>query len=802
MENRIDSLKRRTKVEKYRFCFEKAKLFTEEYQRCNDQPEIIRTAMAQAYMLDHIGIYIAEGELIVGSPASKEMGIEADFWNKGVWTDEGIDSLVEEGNYEIHPDTAKEMKNLSRYWRGIITDYKVLDLYDEEMWNWKRSGFLLPPGKSYESAAGNGFAGNGYTICGDAADINQLDYGFIIKKGFLSFIADAEKELASMTPDKLVTADDYKKVEFLKAALIMQRAVIRFANRFADLAEQQAETCTDVERKRELSKIAETCRWVPANTPRNFQEAIQSFWFLFLMIVNRNTTPLGRFDQYMLPYYEMDKAHMENADEHVLELLQCLRIKFMQLKSTSGGATRKKWSGFARWNNMTIGGVTPEGKDATNPLSYLVIEAANRCRVPHHTITLRVHKDTPAELMQAALRLVRTGLGMPAFVGDRSYIQSMLDSEVPLEKARDYYMIGCIDPNVPEGFGHIFSMIVPPLAFDTYLHNGRSPWLNMEIGPKTGDVRERETYESFVDGFIEHLDYYLRYHAKDNAMRYFIGRDILPDAFTASLFTDGIQVGKIGRYRDMPYKLGPTMDIGVGAINLVDSLYAIRELVYKTRAVTMKELLDALDSNWEGERGKEIRDMCVKLPKFGNNNSEVDEIAQDLYHRMTQCVKQIDSYRGGKYNAGGISITAYEPGGALVGATPDGRYAGETLADGCLSPAQGKDKKGPTAALNSALRVNQDEVMSMLMNMKVHPSALKTEEDLSKLGMLIKTYCQEGGKHIQFNVVNKETLEKAQEKPEEYEDLVVRVAGYSAYFIQLSKVVQRDIIDRTEHELN
>lgn len=800
MSARIEALRSRTKVDKYRFCTQKAQLFTEEYIRQSNQPEIIRTAMAQAYVLDHIDIHIAPGELIVGSPASKEMGIEADFWNKGVWTDDGIDSLVQEGSYEIEPDTAQCMRDLSSYWRSIITDYKVLNLYDGEMWKWKHSGFLLPPSNSYEAAAGNGFAGNGYAICGDAADMNGLDFGFILGKGISSFAADARAELASMTPDKLRTEADFRKVDFLKAAILLHEALIRFAGRFADLAEAQAKTCSDTVRSAELLRIASNCRWVPANPPRDFHEAIQSFWFLFLMIVNRNTTPLGRFDQYMLPYYDMD-IRRGGDDEAVLELLQCLRVKFMQLKSTSGGETRKKWSGFARWNNMTIGGVTPEGTDATTPLSYLVLEAAYRCQVPHHTITLRVHAGTPDSLLLAALRLVRAGIGMPAFVGDCSYIQSMLDKGVPLEKARQYYMIGCIDPNVPEGFGHIFSMIVPPLAFDTYLHNGRSPWLNLEVGPKTGDVRERPSYECLLDGFLDHLAFYLRCHAKDNAMRYFVGRDILPDALTASLYTDGIRVGQIGRRRDLPYQLGPTMDVGVGAINLVDSFYAIKKLVYDEKKLTMNELLQALDSNWVGTRGQEIRAMCLALPKFGNNDPEVNAVARELYHRMVECVGQIDHYRGGKYNAGAISITAYEPGGALVGATPDGRYAGATLADACVSPAQGQDKHGPTFVLSSALSVNQDEVMSMLLNMKFHPSALKTEDDLRKLGMLIRTYCEHGGKHIQFNVVDRDTLLKAKQCPQSFGDLIVRVAGYSAYFVQLSQAVQDDIICRTEHEL-
>ena len=800
---RIEALRKRTRVDRIAFSVEKARLFTEEYRRQDGKPEVIRTALAQAYVLDNITIFIIDGERIVGAPAAKEMAIEADFWNKGVWTDEGIESLRDEGTYNISAETADEMKALSSYWRNIITDYKVLDLYDDEMWRWKKSGFLLPACKTLEQAAGSGFAGNGFTICGDAADINSLDYGYVISRGLRSYIEATTAELAALTPDKLNSAEAFRKREYLQAALITQNAVIRFAERYALLAENLAKTCEDEARRAELEKIADVCRRVPAEPPRCFQEAVQFMWFLFLMFTNRNTTPLERFDQYALPYYEADVAAMgeETAKDNALELLECLRIKFMSLKSTSGGSTRKKWSGFARWNNMTIGGVKADGSDATNALTYLVLEAAYRCRVPHHTITLRVHSGTPEELMRAALRLVRTGIGFPAFVGDKSYIACLTARGVPLEKAREYYMMGCIDCNVPEGMGHIFSMIVIPLALDTFLHNGYSPWLKMEVGPKTGDVCGFATFDEFEERLLDHIEYYLRLHARDNDLRYYVGRDILPDAFTSSLYSDGVKVGKIGRYREMPYRLGPTMNVGVGAINVADSLYSIKHLVYDTHTITMRQLIDAMDDNWQSEESARIHRLCAELPKFGNNVAEVDEMAHRFYKGICSRVWGIDSPRGTKYNAGAISITSYEPGGALVGATPDGRYAGETLADGCVSPSQGKDRRGPLAVLNSAMKVEQDDTMSMLLNMKIHPSALKSESDFAKLSTMIRTYFEGGGKHIQFNVVDREMLIRARENPENYSDLIVRVAGYSAYFTQLSPAVQNDIINRTEHSL-
>ena len=336
----------------------------------------------------------------------------------------------------------------------------------------------------------------------------------------------------------------------------------------------------DKVRREELLQISKMCRKVPAEPAETFREALQFQWFIFLMISCQTTTPLGRMDQYLYPYYQHDIKKGEIDDETVLEYLELYRLKFLQMKNTSGGQSRLKWSGQARWNSVTLGGVDKDGNDATNALSYLFLEAAYRCRVPHHTLHVRVHEKTPEKLMQKAIELVKTGMGMPSFLSDKSYIGNLVDNGVPLEKARDYYIIGCVDVTVPEGWGLVFSMVVTALALDTFMHNGYSKQQQMMIGPETGDVRKMDTYQEFEDKSIEHIKFYMDYFAQDMLLRYLTGRKEMQDVFPISLFSEGVKVGKIGKMRKLPYGIGPTINVGIGTINVCDSVAAVKKLVY------------------------------------------------------------------------------------------------------------------------------------------------------------------------------------------------------------------------------
>jgi pyruvate formate-lyase/glycerol dehydratase family glycyl radical enzyme len=794
VNQRIQKLGEHLSVEKYPLSIEKIRLVTETFRQTEGEPQILRRAQALANVLDNITIFIEDDELIVGNTASKPMALEVDY-DYGTWSQEEIDGLKEEG-YAISQEDEAELRVLDEYWDGKTLVGRSGEIFDDErLWPFLQSGVVLPPWKSKREGSGGGYAQGGMGL-GPGFYLWGFDFAKVINGGLNKILEEAEEELKST---RFTSADSVKKAHFLKSVIIAHKAIIRFANRFADLAKEMAAEEKDPTRKKELEKIAETCRWVPANPARTLYEAMQSFWFMFLMITPCTTAAAGRFDQYMYPFYKKDIKEGKITDEQVLELLMCLRIKDMQWNRTSGRINRQKNAGMAKWHNWTIGGVTSDGQDATNELSYLILEAAKKLQTPHHTITVRVHEGTPEVLMLRALEVVRTGIGMPAFISDKSYIEYLLSQGVPLSLARDYIMSGCLDVNIV-GQSRIVSygMFIVPLVFDVFMHNGLDPNTHNQLGPQTGEPEGFDSFDDLLRAFKEQLAYFMGLAAERNNVEMQVARELYPDPVRSSLMVNAIKEGKDLLDRTVPFENGAVLN-PIGMINVVDSLAAIKKLVFDEKKVTMKELQAALAANWQGEEYEKIRKMCLSAPKYGNDDDYVDSIAKELYQFWAETTVTFDTIYGGKHKPTAISISSQWPGGALTGATPDGRYAGECLADGTMSPMRGRDTRGPTAVIKSALSIDQVPYQATLMNMKFHPSALKSTEDMKKLSDLIRTYFSFGGKHVQFNVVNRETLLDAQKHPENHRDLVVRVAGYSAYFVQLGKVVQDEIIGRMEH---
>ena len=794
MNTRIQRLRTRLEVERYPLCIEKSRLLTESFKRTEGEPMILRRAKALAHVLDNISIFIEDDELIVGNAASKAMGLEFDFY-AGLWSQDEIDGLKEAG-YDIAPEEEAEILRMNAYWKDYNPLSRMGRLFDDRLWPFMQSGMILPPWKSREEGSGGGYAESGMGL-GPGFYLMTIDFERVLHKGLNDTLKEAENELNKVQRPQ---ADEPDKVHYLQAVLIAQQAVIRFAERFAVLAQEMAAVSVDPNRKKELEKIAVTCRRVPANPAGSFYEALQFFWFLFLMITPSPTASIGRFDQYMYPFYHNDIEKGVITDADVLELLQCLRIKDMQINRTSGKLARQKNAGMAKWHNMTIGGVTPEGEDATNALSYLILDALKLCPVPHHTVTLRVHDGTPEDLMLKALEVVKTGIGMPAFVGDKSYTGYLAGEGVPLKDARDYAMAGCIDAAIT-GKSRIasYGMFIVPKVFEATMNNGIEPQTGAQLGLATGDFDGFASFDDFLNAFKTQLRYFLGLHAEKNNIELQVSRELFPDPLRSSLMHAGIKAGKALLDRTFPFENGAVMN-PVGMINVVDSLAAVKKLVFEEKKFSQKELKDALSSNWEGDRHEKMRKAFLAAPKYGNNETDVDAIAIDLFRFWADTTVQFETCLGGTHKPTGVSVSAQWPGGTLTGATPDGRFAGECLADGTVSAMRGMDTHGPTAALNSAMKIDQTAYQAALLNMKFHPSSLKTTEDLRKLSFLIRTYFSRNGKHIQFNVVNKKTLRAAQKRPEKHKDLLVRIAGYSAHFIQLGKPMQEEIIKRTEHE--
>lgn len=623
------------------------------------------------------------------------------------------------------------------------------------------------------------------------------DYAKVLNRCLESLIAEAVEELHGI---RMLSPDAIKKSDFLKAVIITQKAVIHLAGRFAALVTQMASKEKNSARKKELEQIAENCRQVPAKPARTFYEAMQSFWFMFLVMSPNGCLGLGRFDQVMHPFYRKDKEAGIITDEKVVEPPECLRIKDMQLIRTGSQVHREKWSGLAKWHNCVIGGQTPDGKDATNELSYLILEAAQDCQTPHHTITLRVHDNTPDDLMLKALELVKTGVGMPAFVSDTSYTQFLLNEGLPLEVARDYTIAGCLDVAVT-GQSPVLAdpMFITPLVFEYTLNNGRDPRTGKQLGLKTGEMESFKTFDDLLTAFKKQFVHFAELTAEHNAIKFQIWSELFPDPITSSLMVDAIKVGKPMHDRQFPYENGAVLN-PVGMVNVADSLVAIKKLVFEEKKVSMKELKEALAANWEGNGYPDLQKAFLAAPKYGNDDDYADSIAKDLCKFFAETAVTLPTYQGGRHKPSAISISAQWPGGLATGATPDGRFSGECLADGGMSAMRGRDIQGPTALMKSAMKIDQVPYQATLLNMKFHPSALKSMEDMKKLANLMKIYLASGGKHVQFNVVNAETLIEAQKEPKNHRDLVVRVAGYSAYFVELSKNTQEEIIDRTEYQ--
>ena len=479
-----------------------------------------------------------------------------------------------------------------------------------------------------------------------------------------------------------------------------------------------------------------------------------------------------------------------------------MRVKVMKINRVSGKANRAKNAGMAKWYNWTIGGQKADGSDATNELSYLLLEAAKDTHLPHHTVTVRVHKGTPMKLMVKALECVRSGIGMPAFVGDESYINFFTKqpgNALTLEEARDWCCTGCVDGNVQAlTRTQVACFFIIPQAMDIALHDGFCRFTKEMVGEKVGDVKQMATFEEVKAAIFKEIAYLMRMANERINVEMIAEKELFPDVFRSALMKDGVKEGKDMFSRRFKFENGAVLG-AVGAVNAGNGLYAIKKLVFEQKKYTMAQLMEALDADWVGY--EDMQKDFKAQPKYGNNFPEVDAMVAEFYKLHADTCLSLPCVYGDSLKPNAISISAHQPGGMVTGATPDGRKGGAILADASLSPDHGTDTHGPIAVFQSAMKVDQDPYQGTLMNMKFHPSALKTEDDLTKLGSMIQTYLTHGGKHVQFNVVDREEMVDAKAHPEDHPELVVRVAGYSAYFTRLTPGIQDEVIERMSHDL-
>ena len=669
-----------------------------------------------------------------------------------------------------------------------------------------------------------------------------VKYEEVLAIGFEGIAAKAKTALSVC---RIGDADYAKKSHFLNAVIICCNAAIAYAHRYAMLALEAAQKETNSQRKMELLKIAENCAQVPGKPARNFYEACQSFWFVQMLLQTESSghsiSP-GRFDQYMYPYYEKDIKEGIITREKAQELLDCIWVKLNDLNKVRDAASAEGFAGYSLFQNLIVGGQTEEGEDATNDLSFMCLEAALHVLLPAPSLSIRVWNKTPDELLMKAAKVTRTGIGLPAYYNDEVIIPAMMSRGVTLEDARTYNIIGCVEPQKAgktDGWhdAAFFNMCRPlEMVFFNGMEGG------VQVGPRTGDVTQMKTFHEFYDAYKAQMNYFIELMVNaDNAIDA-AHAERCPLPFQSSMIDDCIGRGKSLQEGGAVYNFtGPQ---GFGIANVSDSLYAIRQLVFEEKKVTLAEWKEALADNYgRGFSKQQVESMTTQIvknladagqpvgekeiaavyqtvanqnispekkakydqllewidqvPKYGNDIEEADQFARDVAYTYTKPLNQYRNPRGGIFQAGLYPVSANVPLGAQTGATPDGRLANTPIADG-IGPASGRDTHGPTAAVNSVAKIDHGIASNgTLLNQKFHPSALSGVEGLQKFCAFIRAFFDQKGMHMQFNVVSRETLLDAQAHPDKYRNLVVRVAGYSALFTTLSKSLQDDIINRT-----
>lgn len=795
MSERIQRMKKRL-TKKFPLSIEKFKIQVDSLEHSAGEPTILRRAKIIADVMDKFPILINEDELIVGNPSAKYMGVELDS-GTGAWTRDELEALREEG-YELSQEDEEALLALNKRAQdlGILEAMNLVIEDDERLEPFFQSGMVLPPWHK-KNEDGNVAGGGGSSAglgAGPGVDLTCIDWGNVMDRGLLPYIDECKQALKKI---RFMGPDDYEHAINLRSMIISLEAVCRYARRYEKLAKEMAEKESNPTRKAELLQIAEHCSNVPDNRPRTFPEAMQMLWFVYLSINPGGLAAYGRFDQYMYPFYKADKEAGRITEDQAVEYLEALRLKDMELNVIGGKESRKRAIGMAKWHNLTIGGVKTDGTDATNDVSYLVLEALLRCPTTHHTISIRVADSTPEDLVLKGLECQRRGLSMPAFFGDDSYIEYFLHRGATIEDARDFCLCGCVDAVIQ---GRTFSigmgMLVVPMILQFFLNDGIDRKTGLRVGHSVGDLDRFQSFEEFYAAFCVEMEYYMSMAAEKQNLENDAHEFLYPLPVHSALYRDGAKTGIEIHKRDY-YVKHSTFFNPIGMINLGNSLYTIKRAVYEDHTITLSELKKILDANWVGH--EDFRQYCLDLPKYGNGIEEVDSVIGMVYGDWLKFAESFDSSLGGKQASSAMSVTAYAPGGALTGATPDGRVAESLLADACASAGNGQDKNGPLALFRSAMCIPQKHFQAMLFNMKFHPTALEKQEDMEKLAAAIRVYFEHGGKHIQFNVVDAETLRDARIHPEDHEDLMVRVAGFSTYYTILNDQLQEEIINRTAH---
>lgn len=747
-------------------------------------PKIVLRAKCFRYCCETAPLVIQDHELIVGAPNGKPRAgaFSPDIaWR---WMEDEIDTIGSrpQDPFYISDEDKKIMREeLFPFWKGKSVDEYCEDQY-REAGVWELSGESFVSDCSYHALNGGGDSNPGYDV-------------ILMKKGMIDIQNEAKAHLEELDYEN---PEDIEKIYFYKSIIDTTEGVMIYARRMADYAAELAAKETNPKRKAELLKISEVNRKVPAHKPDTFWEAIQAVWTIeSLLVVEENQTgmSIGRVDQYMYPYFKADLEEGRMNEFQAFELAGCMLIKMSEMMWITSEGGSKFFAGYQPFVNMCVGGVTRQGRDATNELTYLLMDAVRHVKVYQPSLACRIHNHSPREYLKKIVDVVRAGMGFPACHFDDTHIKMMLAKGVSIEDARDYCLMGCVEP---QKSGRLYQWTSTaytqwPICIELVLNHGVPLWYGKQVCPDMGDLSRFKTYEEFETAVKEEIKYITKWTDVATVISQRVHRDLAPKPLMSIMYEGCMENGKDVSSGGAMYNFGPGV-VWSGLATYADSMAAIKKLVFDEKKYTLQELNEGLKADFANN--DRMRTDCLNAPKYGNDDDYADLIAADLInfteaeHRKYKTLYSVLSH-------GTLSISNNTPFGQMTGASANGRKAWTPLSDG-ISPTQGADFKGPTAIIKSISKMSNDSMnIGMVHNFKIMTGLLDTPEGEESLITLLKTACHLGNGEMQFNYLDNNTLIEAQKHPEQYRDLIVRVAGYSAFFVELCKDVQDEIISRT-----
>lgn len=765
--------------------YERARIWTESYRQTEGRPEAIRRAQAFKDVCEQLVVTIFPGELIVGASGEfRKCGILTPEFS-WTWVDKEMDhfSTRVQDPYEMTDEQRTFVRqHIFPYWQGKSLEEAFLAQVPPEMAKVGVDTGIVDCDSKWRQSVGE--------ITPDYQDV-------LFKKGFQGIIDTCRDKLAAV---RLSAPDGLDKQNFYRSVILVSEGMITLAERYARKALEMAAVETDGLRQSELQEIARICRKVPAQPPTTFQEALQMIWFYQLGgVIMENPLSLnpGRFDQYMYPYYRYDIDQGLHDDEGILELIECYWLKLSEWVWTISANTADFFAGYNQFQNLTVGGCDRNGQDATNELSYLALRATSEVKTHQPGLSVRISMDSPKEFVDAVMELVAQGTGFPAIHSDKTGYQMLKNLGYETEDARDWNNCGCVVPHFRKTFEWTSTVNVNFCGAFEYATNGGKSRLTGELmGLPIHEDRVFDTYADVEQAFYEQFDNLIEISVTEALLAQRLQKEMIPRPYFSAVSESCLEQGKDLVDGGAKYNIGPVLT-GIGLSVTANSLAAIKKLVYEDKVCTLAEILDAMDKNWEGY--ERLRKQAQACPKYGNDDDYVDCIAQRIANHYYEETHRYTDIYGKPFTSAFMGISNFIPTGKVIGATACGRKATEPISEG-VSPFAGSDTSTPLAAMRSAAKMNQDvHSGGTLLNMRLNHSLVDTKRGRSNLAAVVQSFFNMGAFHIQFNTLSTKTLRDAQAHPEQYKDLLVRVAGYSTQFVHLSKTLQDSIIARSEH---